>query len=47
MAPGPIPLDEIVTYWRHVSRVGSIVEFVRIIRAMDGEYLHILREQAK
>ena len=39
MAPGPIPLADVVTYWRAVGRVGTLREFIGVIRALDAEFL--------
>ena len=39
LAAGPIPLQEIVTYWREVSRIGPLDEFLAVIKALDRAFL--------
>lgn len=45
MSLGSIPLSEIVIYWREVGRIGPIKEFVRVMRAMDSEWLRVQSER--
>lgn len=47
MAPGPIPLAEIVTYWREVCALDDLPDFIDIVRGMDAAWLEWARERAK
>ena len=40
MVVGPIPLSEMVTYWRTISPTSFLADKVMLLRAMDGHYLN-------
>ena len=46
-AMGAIPLSEIATYWREVSRVGPIDEFVDVVQAVDAQFLQSTAKATK
>ena len=39
MSVGPIPLPDVVCFWRDVERIGPLREFIGVIRALDAHYL--------
>jgi hypothetical protein len=36
---GAIPVSEMIVYWKEVSRVGPVGEFIDIIQAVDASFL--------